>query len=147
MSYNVELKRLQPQPIAVVRRTARPEELSRVVPEACGAVWNFLRGAGIAGGRHVAVYLDDVMNVDIGAEVDGPFTGDGTVMYSNLPAGAVATTAHFGPYHLLGGAHDAIHRWCNERGLKMVCPYWEVYGHWTDDPAQLRTDVFYLLAG
>jgi len=24
-------------------------------------------------------------------------------------------------------------------------PNWEIYGHWTDDPAQLRTDVFYLL--
>jgi hypothetical protein len=23
---------------------------------------------------------------------------------------------------------------------------WEIYGHWDDDPAKLRTDVFYLLA-
>ncbi len=23
---------------------------------------------------------------------------------------------------------------------------WEVYGHWSEDPAQLRTDVFYLLS-
>jgi hypothetical protein len=22
---------------------------------------------------------------------------------------------------------------------------WELYGHWEDDPAKLRTDVFYLL--
>ncbi len=145
MPYHVEIKHLPAQPIAVVRRTARPEELSRVVPEACGAVWDFLRAAGIAGGRHVAVYLDDVINVDIGAEVSGPFVGDGTVELSALPAGDAATTAHWGPYPLLGGAHDAVHQWCNERGLKMVRPCWEVYGHWTDDPAQLRTDVYYLL--
>jgi len=146
MSYHVEIQTLAAQPIAVVRRTALIAELSRVVPDACGEVWNFIRREGIAAGRHVAVYHDDAINCDIGVEVNGPFTGDGTVSHSTLPAGDVATTAHWGPYHLLGGAHEAIHQWCNARGLTMIRPCWEVYGHWNDDPAQVRTDVFYLLA-
>ncbi len=24
-------------------------------------------------------------------------------------------------------------------------PSWEVYGHWHEDPAQLKTDIYYLL--
>ena len=152
MPYHVEIQTLTPQPIAVVRRTAKVADLSRVVPEACGEVWNFVRRENIAAGRHVAVYHDDAIHCDIGVEltggleVNGPFTGDGTVHYSTLPEGDAATTAHFGPYHLLSGAHEAIHQWCNACGLTMIRPCWEVYGHWTNDPTQIRTDVYYSLA-
>ena len=31
------------------------------------------------------------------------------------------------------------------QALGLAGPNWEVYGHWHDDPSQLRTDVFYLL--
>jgi len=27
----------------------------------------------------------------------------------------------------------------------MAGPRWEVYGHWSDNPATRRTDIFYLL--
>src|SRR5262249_28162531 len=70
--------------------------------------------------------------------------GDGVVC-SSTPAGLVATTAHFGPYARLGEAHQAILRWCADHGYKLAGPSWEVYGHWDDDPAKLRTDIYYLL--
>jgi effector-binding domain-containing protein len=57
----------------------------------------------------------------------------------------VATTIHLGPYGRLGQAHEAIRDWCSAHVLKIVGPFWEVYDHWNDDPAKLRTDVFYLL--
>ena len=146
MSYRVDVVTVAAQPIAVVRRQAKQSELSRVVPAACGEVWNFVKAAGIPAARHVAVYLDCVMNVEIGVEVTGPFEGDGNVVYSTLPAGTVVTAAHLGPYHLLGGAHNAVNEYCRQHGLHKAGPSWEIYGHWTDNPAQLRTDVFYLLA-
>jgi len=59
--------------------------------------------------------------------------------------GAVARTIHIGPYHLLSGAHSAILDWCAEANVPLAGPNWEIYGHWTDDPSQLRTDVCYLL--
>jgi GyrI-like small molecule binding domain len=62
------------------------------------------------------------------------------------PGGAVATTFHMGPYTELRHAHQAIHKWVRENGYQFAGPSWEVYGHWSDDPAQLRTDVFYLLS-
>ncbi len=62
------------------------------------------------------------------------------------PAGTVATTVHIGPYDRMKPAHDAIHEWAKAHNRPLAGPSWEIYGHWTDDPANLRTDIFYLLA-
>lgn len=146
MEYSVEMKRVEAQTTAVVRRRARQDELAKVIPQACGEVWAFVRSAGLPHpGRHLALYLDGEMNIEVGVEVDRPFTGNDEVVCSCTPAGLVATTAHFGPYHRLGDAHEAIHKWCAENGRALAGPSWEVYGHWDDDPAKLHTDVFYLL--
>lgn len=150
MAHVVEVKQVPPQPLAVVRRRARPDELSTVVPQACGEVWTFLKSAGISGaGRHVAVYLDGAINLEVGAEVSQPIQGDGQVVGSATPAGTVATTVHMGPYHRLSEAHAAIHDWCAANQREMAGPSWEVYGHWendwNEDPSQIRTDVYYLL--
>lgn len=61
------------------------------------------------------------------------------------PAGTIATTTHIGPYSGLNEAHRALHAWVREQGHRIAGPSWEIYGHWTDDPSQLRTDIFYLL--
>ncbi len=74
-----------------------------------------------------------------------PFEGDGTVSCSETPGGTVATTAHMGPYSEIPGAHGAVRQWCKDNGRKIAGPNWEVYGDWSDDPSQLRTDIYYLL--
>ena len=60
------------------------------------------------------------------------------------PGGTVATTVYWGPYRLMKPAHAAIHEWARENG-RQLGPSWEVYGHWSDDPAKLRTDICYLV--
>src|SRR5262245_42144967 len=150
MDYVVRLERLSARPLAVVRRRAVSHELSKVVPAACGTVWNVIRSQQVSGaGRHVAVYLDCQINLEVGVELDGPFAGHGEVVISATPPGPVATTTHFGPYHLLHEAHEAIHRWCANNGYTLAGPSWEVYGHWEDewnsDPTKITTEVFYLL--
>ena len=120
-----------------------------MVPAACGEVWNFVRANGIAQpGCHVALYRegeDGHLDVEIGVEVGSPFAGHGDVSCSAIPGGTVATTVHLGPYHWLGEAHEAICRWCRHHHHEPAGLNWEIYGHWDDDPAKLRTDVFYLL--
>lgn len=150
MEYAVRVEQHGSRPLAVVRRRALPHELSRVVPDACGVVWNVIRSQQVPGaGRHVAVYLDGQINLEVGVELDGPFAGHGEVVGSALPAGLVATATHFGPYGQLHKAHEAIHSWCQANGYSLAGPSWEVYGHWQDewnnDPAKIRTDVFYLI--
>jgi effector-binding domain-containing protein len=146
MEYNVEVQRVEPQPTAVVRFQAKVQDLPKVIPQACGEVWTFARSAGLPNpGRHIALYLDSVMNIECGVEVSQPFVGNDRVVCSTTPAGLAATTAHWGPYHLLGDAHNAVGKWCSDNGHVLAGPSWEVYGHWNDDPTKLRTDVFWLL--
>jgi effector-binding domain-containing protein len=148
MRYEVRVEHFEPRTIAVVRRRCRTEELSRVVPEACGEVWRFIRSYEMpSSGRNLAVYLDGEINLECGVEVPHTFTSDGSVVCSTTPGGTVATAVHFGLYDRLGDAHRAVAEWCASRGYRFAGPSWEVYGHWIDDLSQLRTDVYWLLEG
>jgi len=147
----VQLQQLESIDLAVVRRQARPSELSRVVPECCGLAWNAVRAQQARAGRNVAVYWDGSIRLEVGVELRGPFTESGEVVRSATPAGMVASATYFGPYGGLGAAHEAIVRWCKANDHSLAGPSWEIYGHWQEawnsDPSQIRTDVYYLLAG
>ncbi len=149
-SLAVQLQQLDSVPLAVIRRQADPSELSRVVPECCGLVWNVVRAQKAHAGRHVAIYWDGSIRLEVGVELYGPFAGQGEVVRSATPAGAVASATYFGPYSGLGAAHDAGRRWCSANNHSLAGPNWEIYGHWlpewNTDPSQIRTDVYYLLA-
>jgi effector-binding domain-containing protein len=149
MFYEIKLANAEAVPTAVIRSRVPAKELSRFVPAACGEVWSFIRSAGLPRpGRHVALYLDSGL-VEVGAEVSEPFPGSDRVHFSQLPAGRVATTTHFGPYGRLGEAHSEIRQWClvHDHRHSNIC--WEIYGHWDEswntDPSKIRTDVFHLL--
>jgi effector-binding domain-containing protein len=146
MPYDVRIGQSPATVLAIVRRRARQGDLAEVVPRAIGEVWDYLRAnPAIRPGRNVAVYLDGAIHLECGAEVAEPFQGDGEVACSTLPAGPIAFTEHVGPYNQLHGAHQAVHRFCADRGFEMAGPSWEVYGHWVEAPAELRTEVCYLL--
>ena len=151
MEYDIRLEHRGSCPLAVVRRLAKQSELPKVVPEACGIVWNVVRSQKIPGaGRHVAVYLDGEINLEVGVELEAPFAGHGEVVGSTTPAGTVVTTTHYGPYGLLCEAHKAIQQWCAANGHTLAGPSWELYGHWQDDwntdPSKITTEVVYLIA-
>lgn len=71
MSYAIRIEQFPGQTLAVVRRQATKQQLGQVIPQACGAVWSGLKQQQIKGaGRHVAVYLDAVFNLEIGVEIN-----------------------------------------------------------------------------
>jgi effector-binding domain-containing protein len=146
----VRLETLPSIPLAVIKRRVPASMLSRVVPECCGLVWNAMRAQQAKAGRHVALYLDDAMNVEIGVEALGPFVETDDLVRSATPAGLVAAVTFFGPYGQLGAAHTAVGDWANANGRRLGWPRWEIYGHWRDawnaDPSQIRTDIVYRLA-
>lgn len=148
--YAVHLHQLDSIPLAVIRRQASASELSRVIPECCGLVWNALRAQQARGGRHVAIYWDNSIRVDVGAELLSPFEEQGHVVRSATPAGPAVTATHYGPYGGLGSAHKAIREWCAAHNHQLAGLNWEIYGHWLDEwnsnPSLIRTDVFYQLA-
>jgi len=151
VTYTVDLQQLPSRPLAVIRRTTSAAELSRVVPECCGLVWNAMRAQDARGGRHVAVYWDGSIRLEVGVELLGPFREQEDVVRSATPGGWVASVTHFGPYSGLGVAHAALRDWCNAHQHRRLGPNWEIYGHWqaewNTDPAKIRTDVFYQVSG
>jgi effector-binding domain-containing protein len=135
--------------LAVVRRQVRPSELSRAVPEGCGSVWSELRAQDVRGGRNVAIYWDDSIQLEAGVEVLAPFVERAGIVRSATPAGLVAALRHLGPYGTLSAAHQALHDWCRLNRHSPVGPRWEIYGHWQEawnkDPSRIDTEVAYLV--
>ncbi len=96
--------------------------------------------------QNVMLYKDDVPHVEVGVLASAPCSPTGKVISSALPGGAAATTTHRGPYAELRAAHRAVRDWCATRDHRLAGPRWEIYGHWTDEPTELETEVYYLLA-
>jgi effector-binding domain-containing protein len=143
------LKQADSLPLAVIRGTVPQSDLARVVPEWCGLVWSALRGQQAQAGRHVAVYWDAAIRLEVGVELLGPFVEQDNVVCSTTPSGLVASVAHLGPYSHLGSAYDAIRDWCVGNGYRLAGPSWEIYDHWQrewdTDSSRIRTDIFYLV--
>jgi len=100
-------------------------------------------------GQNIFVYreaADGQMDIEFGVGTSAPFAPVGNVRYAALPTGEVAATTHWGDYGGLKGAHAAVVAWCRANGHRRAGTLWEIYGHWRDDPAERRTDIYHLLA-
>ena len=63
------------------------------------------------------------------------------------PAGDVAHVVYWGRYSEMHPAHQAAQTGAMREGHRLTGVSWEVYGDWADDPAKLRTDIYYQLEG
>ena len=141
-----------PRGIAAVRARVRAGRVGSVFKEFLDQVYSAGRSGAIElDGQNVFVYRNvadrpEAIDVEFGVGAKAPFSSVGAVTYTQLPVGEVAMATHWGDYAGLGEAHNAVSTWCTQNGRKPTGVRWEVYGHWNEDPAKLRTDVFYLLA-
>lgn len=83
--------------------------------------------------------------VDIGAEVETAFESDDELACTTTPAGRFITVLHTGPVDRLGEAYDALRAHVRANNLTLAGPYWEYYGHWSEDPAKFETSVSYAI--
>jgi len=160
MTYDVRVLTVVSRPTVVaVGEVADLASLGDTILRLSREVYAALDAAGVDRrhrGCNVALHSGgDPLVVEVGIELVDPagladlsdsLSSDGGVRLSSLPAGNVATTLHQGPYHELPAAHAAIRAWCAAGGLELAGPNWEIYGDWSDDPAKLETEVFYLLS-
>ncbi|WP_198536005.1 MULTISPECIES: GyrI-like domain-containing protein [Pseudofrankia] len=147
MSYQVTVEEVRARPTAVVAATTTWAEFPALWGTLLDDVWTSVRAAGVAAGcRTVMLYLDDVPNVQVGVTLREPCPLTGHVVASALPAGVVARTVHRGPYTALAGAHQAVVDRCAAAGLHLAGPRWEIYGDHRDDPADLETEIYWLLS-
>ncbi|MEA2827334.1 MAG: hypothetical protein QOG43_1773 [Actinomycetota bacterium] len=146
MGPDVHIVTVAARSTAVARRSTTWAEFPTVWRVLLDQVYAFLGTHEVSQtGHNVMLYQDDVPNVEVGVEVEGPFASDGPVVSSALPAGETAMAVHRGSYDGLGAAHLAIRDWCAANGRNLAGPRWEIYGDWHEDPAQLETEVYYLL--
>jgi 8-oxo-dGTP pyrophosphatase MutT (NUDIX family) len=149
--YTVSLQVAAPRTIAAVHARLPIHTVPSAFRRYLDQVYAAARAGLVAlDGQNVFVYRDapdrpTEVDVAFGVGVTAPFDAVGGVRPTALPVGKVATTTHWGSYGRLGAAHHAVIDWCHEHEQRLAGPRWEVYGHWTDDEARLRTDVFYLL--
>lgn len=146
MSADVRLVTVAARWTAVAGRATTWDEFPTRWRQLLDQVYAFLKGSDVRQrGHNVMLYKDDVPNVEVGVEVEGPFDSDGPVVSSALPASEVAMITQRGSYDGLARAHDAVWAWCAANGREMAGPRWEIYGDWHEDPADLETEVYYLL--
>ena len=156
MLYDVQICEVPQQTFAAVRGQANAHNIGDRIIALLSEVWDFLKDTGVRQtGHNVILYGDEAgkallctdegVPIEVGVQVATPFESQGRVVWSVIPGGTVATTVHLGPYQKLPEAHTAVRTWCAEHGHALSGPTWEIYGDWTDNPAELRTDVFYLL--
>lgn len=141
--------------IAAVRGRVNAENIGTTIRQLYDHLYAFVGKARLQTGQNVVLYGNlagrNLLNtpegipIEAGVQVSAPFNSDGTVICSATPEGAVATCIHHGEYEKVAAAHKAIIQWCRENGHELAGPAWEIYGDWAEDPAQLRTNVYYLL--
>jgi effector-binding domain-containing protein len=140
MQYTVDIKQVAEQPISVVRGRTSMVNLPVRIRELFD---QFYAGFKSKGELNLVYYPgpDVAGEFEIACGVQVEEGGN-----ASTPGGTVATTVQVGSYDQMKQAHGAIHQWIRENGRRHAGPSWEVYGHWSEDPAKLRTDIFYLLA-
>jgi effector-binding domain-containing protein len=140
VSFTVEIREVPSQPTAVVRGHTTVANLPNRISLLFDEFYASFKGKG---GLNVVFYPNwnptGEFEIKCGVQVESGGN-------SSTPAGQTATTVYLGPYDQMRSAHEEIHRYVRENGHKLAGPSWEVYGHWSDDPAKLRTDIYYLLA-
>ncbi len=147
MTYQVILTDVAARPTAVVPAATTWQEFPTLWKELLDEVWTCLRAGGITRGcRNVMLYRDDVPHVEVGVELLQPCPLTGRVVASTLPAGHVAMTTHRGSYAGLGSAHRAVIDWCEAQGRRLAGTRWEIYGPHSEDPAEVWTEIYWLLS-
>jgi effector-binding domain-containing protein len=146
MAYEARRVDVVAQPMAAVRRSTTRSQLGRTIIGGFDVLWPFLRANGARTGRNVVIYRRGLTDIEIGVEIFSDLTPSGEVFIAATPAGEAVTAVHFGDYAEMHGAYQAIERWC-AHAERTTGPSWEVYGHWEDDPAKRRTDIFFSLLG
>jgi effector-binding domain-containing protein len=147
--YEVREVNVAARPVAGVRaqvpRGRVAQEFGRHLDQVYAAART---GALKLDGQNIFIYRAasaDELTVDFGVGTTASFDPVGAVLPLETPSGVAAMVTHHGEYGRLSEANAAIVAWCHENNRRRAGPSWEVYGHWHADPAELRTEVYYLL--
>lgn len=149
--YEIVIKQVPPLRVASVRGIipAYPEQ---------GELWNALESE-LAGQRfhgsepcftmyHDAEYREKQIDAEVCEPVgSAPVESRGRVKVYELPAITAASIVHHGPFETLARAYEAVLKWIEENGYRIVGPEREIYLHTgspvrQDDPSYVTEVQF-----
>ena len=149
MAIEVRTEQAAPRQLAAIRSVTTPQDLRQTIGRSLGIIWPAVREQGVPFGHNVFVYRDGepgTLIVELGVEVLGDFTERGEIQIVQTPSGEVATATHYGDdYTQMAPVYEALGQWCASSGRRPAGVNWEVYGDPARDPAQTRTDIYFLL--
>jgi AraC family transcriptional regulator len=153
MTYSITKKMLSPQPVLVIRRKIKPDEVAKALGEIFGQIHLYNQRAGaVMTGPPFTRYLEwgpGLLTIEAGMPIAEAAPGEGEVKADFLPGGFAAVTVHTGPYDQLTDAHAAVQQWIEAEGLVAQGAPWESYV--TDpadypDPKDWKTEIYWPLA-
>ena len=133
MPYEVKLKDISPQTVAMVRRHTDLARISTDLPEGFQTI---VRSVGAAGGApagmpfvvfHAVIDESTAGDIDICVPVPPDLELDGDVTRLDVPAQLVASTVHRGAYDELTPAYHTVSGWIAEHGHQIAGPPRELY--------------------
>jgi AraC family transcriptional regulator len=156
VTYSITTKQIEPQPVLVVRRQIKREEIAATIQAGLHAIFLYAQSHGVAlahaapFSRYIAMG-PGLITMEPGVHTAGPHetvANDAGVTAETLPGGRVATTIHQGPYDQLSEAWTAMHQSLVAEGLRPGDAPWESYI--TDpgevpDPKDWKTELFWPL--
>jgi len=149
VAIEVRTEQAAPRQLAAIRSVTTPSDLGRTIGRSLGVIWPTLREQGARFGHNIFVYRDGeagTLVVDVGVEVLGHFTELGEIRILQTPSGEVATATHYGnDYTQMTPVYQALAQWCATNARQPAGVNWEIYGDPAEDPAQTRTDIYFLL--
>ena len=153
------------RPVTIVDMTARKliglrsrataQTVSKSMLATLTRVWEVIRKDNLKTlGLNVAIYYapgegapsPSDFGFVAGVLVEGDVGQPAGLEVLETPAGPFAHAELMGDYGLIPEVHRQIRDWCRANGRRLAGVNLEIYGHWTGDQSQARTDVYYLLA-
>ena len=155
MPYEVQLKEVPAQQVAIVRRHTTISTIGKDIGAAFAELGESVGRAGVPMAGPPFLIMHDVIDEETDGDIElafplaAPFAGAGEVRGEELPATTVAWTVHRGPYDEVGPAYHTITGWIQEHGHEIAGPPREIYltdpGE-TPDPADYLTEVQFPIA-
>ena len=131
MDYEIEIRRLEAQPMVSIRTSCQAAEIGGTLAEILPEVFRYVRKHNVfpSGPPFTRYHGFDADKVDIegGMPVSAPLEGEGRITAGELPGGEVVTTIHKGPYEELPAAHDALDNWIAKNDRESAGAQWESY--------------------
>ena len=149
MAIEVRTGQAAPRRLAAIRSVTTPQDLRQTISRSLGIIWPAIREQGVSFAHNVFVYRNGepgTIIVELGVEVLGDFTERGEIQIVQTPSGEVAAATYYGDdYTQMAPVYEALEQWCAGNGRRPAGVNWEVYGDPAEDPAQTRTDIYFLL--